>query len=260
MSQACTRCRKQKRKCDKLVPVCSLCKRYASCAEIGLPANGSRLNKSCSYPVIDAVSSRPVAVPNLCDLTPANIRHTLEAQVSSLVGDGILLQETVAAYFRSVHVWLPVISETTYYAQLSKFRVQSAPADFSVLTLCMFLVCARPVDGELSAQTQSLYALVKSFVALVEAMGTNSLELLQGRLLLTVFEIGHAMYPAAYISAGANVRAAIALRASAASLEDLHDAFPDPQRAKEAQRIWQGIVITDRLVSFLRLEKLLAGV
>ncbi|PLB50136.1 hypothetical protein P170DRAFT_508355 [Aspergillus steynii IBT 23096] len=234
MSQACIRCRKQKRKCDKLVPVCSLCK---------------RLNKSCSYPAPDAVSSHPVAVPDLHDLTPSNIRHTLEAQVSSIIGDGAQLQETAATYFRSVHVWLPIISETAYYSQLSKFRIQPAPSDFSVLTLCMFLVCAMPVDGEVSDQTRSLYTLVKSFVALLEAMGTNSLQLLQARLLLTVFEIGHTFYPAAYVSAGANVRAAVTLGASAASLEDLRTVFPEPWKAEEARRTWRGIVIADRYAS-----------
>ncbi|KAH8435298.1 Zn(II)2Cys6 transcription factor [Aspergillus melleus] len=231
MSQACIPCRKQKRKCDKLFPVCSLCK---------------RLNKSCSYPVIDAESPRPISVPELSDLTPLNIRYTLEAQVSSIVGDGPQLQEAIAVYFRTVHVWLPVVAETTFYSRLWKFRTQPAPSEFSVLTLCMFLVCAMPVDGTVSAETRSLYVLVKGFVATLEAMGTNSLDMLQARLLLTVFEVGHAIYPAAYISAGANVRAAIALGASAASSEDLHEVFLGPGKAEEARRTWRGIVITDR--------------
>ncbi|KAK1147580.1 hypothetical protein N8T08_000922 [Aspergillus melleus] len=231
MSQACIRCRKQKRKCDKLFPVCSLCK---------------RLNKSCSYPVIDAESPHPISVPELSDLTSLNIRYTLEAQVSSVVGDGPQLQEAIAVYFQTVHVWLPVVAEITFYSRLWKFRTQSAPSEFSVLILCMFLVCAMPVDGAVSAETRSLYVLVKGFVATLEAMGTNSLDMLQARLLLTVFEVGHAIYPAAYISAGTNVRAAIVLGASAASSEDLHERFLGPGKAEEARRTWWGIVITDR--------------
>lgn len=216
--------------------------------ELDLHANRSRLNKPCSYPVIDAESPRLVPVPELGDLTPPNIRRTLEEQVSSIVGDGRRLQEVVDTYFRTVHVWLPVVYDTAYYARLSKFRTQPASSGFSVLTLCMFLVCAMPVDGELSAETRSLYILVKSFVATLEAMDTNSLEVLQARLLLTVFEIGHAIYPAAYISAGANLRAAIALGASAASSKDLCKVFPNLQQAEEARRTWRGIVIVDRLL------------
>lgn len=185
-------------------------------------------------------------MPDLLDLTPSNVRYSLKAQVFSVVGDGPQLREAAATYFRSVHSWLPVVSETAYYAQLSKFRVVAAPSDFSVLTLCIFLVCAMPVDGEMSLQTRRLYILIKSFVAMLEAMGMNSLAMLQGRLLLTTFEIGHAMYPSAYISAGANIQAAAALGAGTASFADLSKAFPDPKLAEEARQTWRGIVITNR--------------
>lgn len=190
---------------------------------------------------------RLVPVPDLADLTPSNLRHTLEAQVSSIVGDGPQLQAAAAAYFRTVHTWFPVVSETAYHIRLSELRVQTAPSDFSLLTLCMALVCKEPVGGEIPLPMRSLYTQLKSFVAILEAMGPNSLEMLQCRLLLTIFEIGHAMYPSAYISAGANVRAAVALGASAASTEDLCKVFRDPQKAEEARQIWRGIVITDRL-------------
>ncbi|OBT41202.1 hypothetical protein VE00_08123 [Pseudogymnoascus sp. WSF 3629] len=73
--------------------------------------------------------------------------------------------------------------------------------------------------------------------------------MLQSRLLLTTFEIGHAMYPAAYISAGANIQAAVDLGASAASSADLSKAFPDPKIAEEARQTWCGIVITNRYAS-----------
>ena len=185
-------------------------------------------------------------MPDLLDLTPSNIRYTLEAQVFSVVGDGLQLRKAAATYFRTVHTWLPVVSETAYYAQLSRFRVEAAPSDFSVLTLCISLVCAIPVDGEISLQTRRLYILIKSLVAMLEAMGMNSLAMLQGRLLLTTFEIGHAIYPSAYISAGANIQAAVALGASATSFADLSKAFPDPQLAEEARQTWRGIVITNR--------------
>ncbi|THD00156.1 hypothetical protein EYZ11_000347 [Aspergillus tanneri] len=124
----------------------------------------------------------------------------------------------------------------------------TAPSDFSLLTLCMALVCKVPVDREIPLPTQSLYALLKSFVALLEAMGTISLEMLQCRLLLTIFEIGHAMYPSAYISTAANIRAAVTLGIGA-TCEDLRKVFPDPQKAEEARQTWRGIVITDRYAS-----------
>ncbi|KFY98270.1 hypothetical protein V498_01535 [Pseudogymnoascus sp. VKM F-4517 (FW-2822)] len=231
--QSCLRCRRQKRKCDKILPICSLCK---------------RLNKSCSHPD-HPETPRLLPVPDLLDLTPSNIRYTLEAQVSSVIGDGLQLREAAATYFRTVHTWLPAISETAYYAKLSRFRVEAAPSDFSVLTLCIFLVCAMPVNSDISLETRRLYILIKSFIAMLEAVGMNSLAMLQGRLLLTTFEIGHAMYPSAYISAGANIQAAVRLGASAVTSRDLFKAFPDARLAAEARQTWHGIVITNRYAS-----------
>ncbi|KXG45632.1 uncharacterized protein PGRI_033990 [Penicillium griseofulvum] len=90
-----------------------------------------------------------------------------------------------------------------------------------------------------------MYASLKTYNALFEAMAMTSLEILQSRLLLTVFEIGHAMYPSAYISAVANIRAAISLGINA-TYEDLSKVFQDPLKVGEAQQTWRGIVITDR--------------
>jgi hypothetical protein len=108
----------------------------------------------------------------------------------------------------------------------------------------MALVCKEPV-GELPHSTRLMYTSLKSYMALLEAMGTNSLEMLQSQLLLTVFEIGHAIYPSAYISAAANIRAAISLGINATD-EDLSKVFQDPQKVEEAHQTWRGIVITDR--------------
>lgn len=103
-----------------------------------------------------------------------------------------------------------------------------------------------PVNSEISLATRRLYILIKSFIAMLEAVGMNSLAMLQGRLLLTTFEIGHAMYLSAYISAGANIQAAVRLGASAVTSRDLFKAFPDPRLAAEARKTWHGIVITNR--------------
>ncbi|OBT87719.1 hypothetical protein VE02_04083 [Pseudogymnoascus sp. 03VT05] len=101
----------------------------------------------------------------------------------------------------------------------------------------------------MSLETRRLYTLIKGLVGMLEAIGMNTLAMLQSRLLITTFEIGHAMYPAAYISAGANVQAAVAMGASASSSADLPKAFPDPGIAEEARQTWRGIVITNRYAS-----------
>lgn len=221
---------------------------YAINAEINHERH--RLNRTCSYPAQNenTEENKPFYVPDLLGLTPSNISLTLEGQVSTVVGDGLQLQAMAATYFRTVHTWLPVISQDFYYNEISQARVQLAPSDLSLLTLCMFLVCAMPVDGEIPVKTRALYTQLKSFTAMLEASGINSLRMLQCRLLLTIFEVGHAMYPTAYISTGASVRAAVALGANESLSEQLVKGFGDQWRAEEARRTWQGIVVTDRLV------------
>lgn len=158
------------------------------------------------------------------------------------------LQNAAALYFRTVHTWFPIVSEASYRARLSSLRVQiaTAPSEFSLLILCVALLCREPIDGELPPSTLSLYASLKSFVALLEAMGVNTFEIVQSRALLTIFEIGHALFPAACISAAANTCAAAMLGITATD-EKLYRLFQDPQRVEEARQTWRGVVITERL-------------
>lgn len=86
-------------------------------------------------------------------------------------------------------------------------------------------------------------------------MGTKSLETLQSRILLTIFEIGHAFYPSSYISAAANIRAAVSLGIGPL-WEDSHTVYHDPQKAQEAQNAWYAILIMDRWEVTIDLNRL----
>ncbi|KAF5855255.1 hypothetical protein ETB97_009560 [Aspergillus alliaceus] len=187
-------------------------------------------------------------VPDLGQLTSANLSHTIRTQVLTIIGDENRIREAAATFFRTIHSWFPVVAENLYYKRLSQVHAHVSPGA-SLLTLCMFLLGVIPIDGEIPLHMHSLYILVKGFVASLEAVGTNSLDMLQCRLLLTIFEVGHGMYPAAYISMGANVRAAVALGANVVSQSQLIEIFKTQERADEARCTWRGIVITDRYVS-----------
>ncbi|KAK6814506.1 hypothetical protein RU639_009480 [Aspergillus parasiticus] len=242
-NRVCLRCRTHKRKCDKLLPVCSLCK---------------RLNRVCCYTEPSGiagsgnspedVSSISLPVPDLAQLTSPNISHTIRTQVVTIIGDEHRIRAVAAVYFRTIHPWFPILAEGPFYDRLTHILTYTSP-DLSLLTLCMVLLGVKPVDHEIPPRMRSLYILLKGFIATLEAIEINSLELLQCRLLVTIFEVGCGMYPAAYISMGANVRAAVALGANEVSKAQLEETFKSPGRADEARRIWRGIVITDRYVS-----------
>ncbi|KAJ6160514.1 hypothetical protein N7470_003910 [Penicillium chermesinum] len=109
----------------------------------------------------------------------------------------------------------------------------------------MALVTSEPMNGSIISSANSLYFSLKAFIGLLEGLGENSLHLIQARLLLTIFEIGHGIYPAAYISSAATVHAAAALGIS--EVKDGHPKrFGGPQSAEEAWSTWRGVIIANR--------------
>ncbi|KAF2871442.1 hypothetical protein BDV95DRAFT_572041 [Massariosphaeria phaeospora] len=228
--QSCSRCRMQKRKCDRRLPICTLCE---------------RLKRPCSYPTFD---EPPAVVPDPRELSCPTIRDTLHKQISAFVGNSQQVADWTAEYFRTIHLWLPVLSQTNFYTRLQSVQPETDSMDFSALILAMNLVCSKSVNAALTTPTRALYLLVKTLVSTLEADGVNSLEMVQARLLVTVFELGHGLYPAAYISAGANVRAAVDLGVNAGSDEQLVETFGSREIVEEAQKVWSGIIIADRSV------------
>jgi hypothetical protein len=80
-----------------------------------------------------------------------------------------------------------------------------AGPDLALLFLCMKLMITRPQEGLESAQ-HPIYTAAKRFLALMEASGMTSLLVLQAYILVSLYEIGQAIYPAAWMSVGACVR------------------------------------------------------
>ncbi|KAL4781122.1 hypothetical protein BJX76DRAFT_360201 [Aspergillus varians] len=235
--QACVRCRKQKRKCNRLLPVCSRC---------------TKLKLRCRY---HALPEDPGS-PECRDLTA--LGHALQSQVCSVIGDTEAVAQSAAAYFSSIHRWFPTVNRDVYYRGLGGRGggggggggggLAELPPEFSLLTLSMYLVCLPAGYHGLSRRVNALYILVAGFVASLTAAGVNSLDLLHSRLLLSLFEVGHGMYPAAYISMGASVRAAVALGVDRS--DGLGGRFGQAvDEADDARRLWLGLVILDRYVS-----------
>ncbi|KAL2826416.1 hypothetical protein BDW59DRAFT_160940 [Aspergillus cavernicola] len=233
--QACIRCRKQKRKCNRLLPICSRCK---------------KLDLSCRYHGILEDQAQSSLDSPLDALTPMpdvdQLSHTLQSHVSSIIGDKAAIAQSAATYFGTIHTWFPTVNRDAYYRSLLGSHSNPRPT-VSLLTLCVYLLAMQPTDG-MSRRMNGLYILVTGFVASLGAAGVNNLDLLQSRILLSLFEVGHGMYPAGYISMGANIRTAVAIGANLPS-DQLTNRFVSLEAADDARRIWQGLVILDRYVS-----------
>jgi hypothetical protein len=189
------------------------------------------------------VRSRPVLC--FCPFGPPN------RQVLSISVVNLLCPLTIMA-----------VPKVQIYQQLAKGTVHLS-AETTLLVMTMQLL-ARPVTaGPADAE---LYLKSKKFFNYLETRNQLSLKLIQAGLLLAVYEIGHAIYPSAYLTVGHCARLAQTI-----GINDLNDSvqmFPPPRpsasfespdyesprpteqspEAEENRRTWWAIIVLDRCV------------
>lgn len=167
---------------------------------------------------------------------------TIPSYVIKLLGSNQLVRDIAVEYFATVHTYLAIISKKIYYGLLLNPLVQRR-ADVAFLCLCMKLVIAKP--SELNIVDLDEYVAAKQYLLELEAAGVFTLQILQGRMLMALFEFGHGVYPAAYMSVSACITHAIALR-----LDKEQNAVPANStswvEAEERRRVWWAVVILER--------------
>lgn len=158
------------------------------------------------------------------------------------------------AYMTSIHKWLPMLSEKRLSQNLA-IRTHLVDAPLALLLICMKLVCEQPGSSAdfdkiiHSADNPHIYLLAKDFLRVIEDAHSISLRLLQSVILIAVYEIGHGIYPAAYLTVGH--------AATLGMMMGLHDRRHARQLFKtsdtwtlreEERRTWWSILVLDRLV------------
>lgn len=168
------------------------------------------------------------------------------------------MRRTSNAYFSSIHYRLPIISEPRFHKNFPRLFTPSG-IDFTTLCLCMKLIHTSPSQqavGETDAKSQH-YLLAKSSIGLLEAAGFVTLDTLQSRLLLILYEVGHGIYPAASVSIGSCARLA---RHVGLSRDFWHaqKAAVTTADAEERRRTWWAIHNLDRYIFFCCPQSVLA--
>ncbi|RDW73170.1 fungal specific transcription factor-containing protein [Coleophoma cylindrospora] len=168
--------------------------------------------------------------------------------VLELLGDGPSVQATLIEYFSTIHKTFPIVSQKRLTQNMSNPLWEAGP-DLALLFLCMKLAISKPQDGIESSQNL-VYMAAKRFVALMEATGMVTLVVLQANLLVTLYEYGQAIYPAAWMSAGWCVR-----YGNLCGINEFKEAaqvLGRPQTwidQEERRRTWWGVLVIDRIVS-----------
>lgn len=187
-----------------------------------------------------------------------------------------------AEFFSSVHGWLPIISKQKLLRDLQSPVPMSSQR--LVLYFCMDLIARVPqdtgmkpyplsdqypvpevvgeppmlsrittpserrLDGTARNPRSEEYFAVKSVFQDAEHTGILSIEHLQALVLVTVYELGHGIYPAAYFSISTCVRYGMTLGIDKQRVQDIAFSSYDFEELEERRRIWWVIYILDRLV------------
>lgn len=159
-----------------------------SAGPLWLPASMNRF-PSAIFLDIDCFkwAQLPIPKPNV----------DVPADVYEILSSGNAVQDATSEYFSNVHCWFPIVSRKRMLIGTSLWE---AGPDLAMLFLAMLLVSCREFVGRECAARHPLYAASKRFLALLEAGGNVSLMHLQAMLLVAVYEFGHALYPAAWMT------------------------------------------------------------
>lgn len=166
-------------------------------------------------------------------------------EILTILGDVADIQAVVGAYFASVHTWLPFVSKKRLQQNLH-YLLNELGADLALLFVCMKLITQPPPQGSDTPIT-SLYWTAKQFYSMVEANNTYSVYLIQAAILLALYEISHAIYPAAYLSTGTCARLGHAMGLHEKKHTQQMLRRPDTwTEQEEIRRVWWAVIILDR--------------
>ena len=149
-------------------------------------------------------------------------------------------------WFRETSPWLPILSIKHFTSNVLQ-PLHALSADVVLLLACMKVMAWAPA-GESNPRTVPYVAAKRSLFE-AESLGMLSIATLQAMIILNLYEIAHAIYPAAYLSIGTCARYGMALGIDRQSQLDLNGRELSFLGQEERRRAWWVIVILDRYVN-----------
>ncbi|KAK6444688.1 hypothetical protein FP744_10000936 [Trichoderma asperellum] len=215
---SCSACRQSKRRCDKMYPECTLCTHFIA------------------ERFLDPV------VFSRAQLSVDNVDVAVTDEIAQLVGSVLDIQAVSNKFFKSVHMWMPIISKIRFSSTLLN-RLTYKKAELYLLVLCMKLSFSRGLSSN-----ATLYETVKLFHFKLQTSGVLSVLVLQASVLIALYELGHAIYPAAFLSIGSCARYAVALGIDKSILSSSTEKSQWIEE-EECRRIWWAILVLDRYLN-----------
>ncbi|KAK0632990.1 hypothetical protein B0T14DRAFT_598344 [Immersiella caudata] len=114
----------------------------------------------------------------------------------SILSNSSTVQAAISDYFATIHAWFPFISKKRLAIGTSLW--EGGP-DVAMLFLGMMLVCRTRGEDE-GGVGMELYRSAKGFVGALVEGGVVSLAVLQGMVLVAIWEMGMGVYPGAWMT------------------------------------------------------------
>jgi hypothetical protein len=171
----------------------------------------------------------------------------VEAELHDSVG---VDRAFVVEYFTHTHPWVPFMSKRRFMERVLSPLGGGYPQPGNMLLIAsMKLIANQLLPDEKPAATAD-YRSVKATLARAESCGLLAFRLLQALIIVALYELGHAIYPAAYLTIGHCVRVGYALGLDR-SIEEGSEGLFDATEAEERRRSWWTIILLDRYVFIL---------
>jgi len=169
---------------------------------------------------------------------------SIPSYVSEQIGGNPEIRIVASRFFDTIP-YLPIISKKIFYELLNPLLPWRADAAF--LCLCMKVVLWSPLAQHDDPQTTD-YLAAKRYLSELESGGVFTMPMLQGRVILSMYEMGHGIYPAAYSSIAASSAHGCALRLSGQKDAKKTGKSLTWIEEEEQRRVWWAIVILERYV------------
>lgn len=137
--------------------------------------------------------------------------NSIPAHILHLLGDIDSIHSYATEFFSHDHTLMSFISKPRFYSYHlnSQSCIPNRPETI-LLLLSLKLITTLPPTNPRNPQTP-LYQAIKHYCLEVETSNVPSLPILQAEILIALYEMGHGIYPAAYLTIGACARYAYAL-------------------------------------------------
>ncbi|KAJ5606085.1 C6 transcription factor [Penicillium lagena] len=174
-------------------------------------------------------------------------RFFVRLGTTTLAGETSSPDNTLRAYFATIHLWFPVIQEQIFRRRLSQLQhTPRAETALLFLTVSLIMTGETGINGGDDYQSQ-LYYLCRYLFSFLQSVRPPSLELVQVGLLLVLYELGSARFQAASLNIGTCARLGYVLKLNTDPQEGQD--YSSWAEAEERRRVWLGTYMLDCLIN-----------